>query len=198
MKYEKFDQLIILDDDSYGRVKDFIKYKGLEYLKEEFEVEQAFAVIADTKGKSFNMYCDGEEKSVWKQQIGEEFFGSAAKEILKKADAEGKRLLILCDWDWKLDIPEKAIQDSLNVIVEAFEKAQKRDDRDGDDKTGYREIAMIFYTSVLEKNVNIPNQRGQIRIRQKAILDWRWQDITSSVSRVKAILPYYDIQSQNR
>lgn len=181
MKIEKYDYMILLDDDARGKVKAFIKNCGLDYLKKEFDVEDVVAVIGEKKAKEFNLYQNIKKMKTFKMPTKDNFPKETAENILSFIDARDKKILLLCDWEWIVDTSGGTLEDSLKKVVDAFDLAQS-----GECK--YKKIMMIFYTTVLEKNVKIPNQIGEININQKTILDWRWEDITSSVFRVKKLL----------
>lgn len=185
MRNDQFDLLILLDDDARGEVKKFIQNGGLDYFKREFAVEDAIAIIGEKKATEFNMYRNTKKEKQFVMPSTDSFPKETAQKILKCVGAAEKRILMLCDWEWKVDTSGNVLNDALNEIVIAFESAQTQ--MRNEEKTNAK-IVMVFYTTMLEKKVILPNSRGNILIRQKTILDWRWRDITSSVIRVKKFL----------
>lgn len=183
----KIDQIIILDDDARGNVLAFIKDEGLTLLKEEFQVEKAVAVIGNKEMSELQLYQGRDNIGSFNKPTATAFPKDTAIGILKTIQAKGKNILILCDREWVVDKHGEALEEAFKKIVSAFDDVQSETgERDG---KRYEKIIMVFYTTIYEQDSpSIPNQRGDVIIKQKAILDWDWGDPYSSVCRLKNFL----------
>lgn len=177
-----FQKLLLLDDDAHGKVKKFIKNGGLKYLKARFAVSEAYAMVGEKKPLEFNLYNEKfKNMASLPVPTQEDFPEEIAEIILKKIAEKDDNILVLCDWEWKVDTTDGQLTDSFEKIVSAFEKNYP--------KKLYSKIVMIFYTTLLDRSAKIPNGRGEIIIiKQKSVMGWRWEDVTSSVMRAKDFL----------
>lgn len=185
----KIDQIIILDDDARGNVSAFIKDEGLTLLENELQVEKVVAVIGNKEMSELELYCGKNKVKSFKKPTSTTFPKDTAIGILETVKAEEKNILILCDREWVVDKCGGALKEAFKEIVSAFDDAQMIYEAEGKDKKRYEKIVMVFYTTIYEQDCPpIPNERGDVSIKQKAILDWDWGDSYSSVCRLKNFL----------
>lgn len=190
----KYEKVIIIDDNAHTLVKKFIQDGGLEYLEKKLDIKSAVAVIMEKKGSEFNMYNAKQKVRNFALPTLDGIPHEVVKGILEEINAKGQKILLLCDWDWKVNLRGKTMEESLEKMVTSFEGAR---DSDNNIKR-YDEMEIIFYTTLLsDKKIKIPKAREHILIAQKAILGWSWRDPTSSIYRVKKILEYSDDKEKN-
>lgn len=183
----KIDQIIILDDDARGYVLAFIKDRGLALLEDEFQVKKAAAVIGSKEMSELELYCGINRVGTFEKPTSTKFPKDTAIGILETIQTEGKNVLILCDREWVVSKGGEALKDAFKEIVSAFEDAQLK--TEGRDEKRYEKILMVFYTTIYDQNcAHIPNQRGDVIIKQRGILDWDWGDSYSSICRLKSFL----------
>ena len=183
---KKFEKFILLDDNAHTRLDDFLMNKGLQYLEKELQIENGYAIILEGGGESLCIYdrCGKTEKS-FPAPTNRGISKRVMINILNELNTENQNILILCDLEWKLNLRGDKIKNSLDKMVKVFKEAKISDDN----VARYNHLEMIFYTTLLDnKGVKMPKSDQDIFIKQKSILEWCWNDITSSAYRVKEIL----------
>ena len=184
----EYNKLIVLDDDAASWVKKFIDKGGLSYLQSQLNMDEVVAVILENEGEQFNMY---REKNVVQEFVSPTVDGipkEVVLGILEEIKSNGQNIILMCDWEWQVNLEGEQMKESMETILKSFEDAKVLEDG----TETYNKLAIIFYTAHLEEDIVLPKGQDNIVIIQKSILGWSWKDITSSVYRLKKVINFLE------
>lgn len=178
----KFDKIILLDDDARGKVHRFISRNGLSVyeclLTDPHSISTSIIAFV---GKSFMECADiilGTSEKIecsLPMPTKDSFPEAIAIELLRKVNANGKSVLLLCDQVWSIKDNGEThnVYNILSKIVEAFSSAKS--------EVEYTKMVVAFYSSSNEPISYMPESTKCVDIVKEDLIGWSWENIDSSL-----------------